>query len=151
MVKDTYFLACLLAYNAKQIFGKGGLKSLYFTFVHSYLKYGNIALGTASKTKLKNWELNKNKVQQVSWQIRLWIQMIKWKAWNWKAWKWKGYSKRLRTKYLPNAHIMFDSGQGTIPSVNLKELLVHVLCGFIRAAIMSFQFRREVHGSRTKY
>ena len=39
---------------------------------------------------------------------------------------------------------MFDSGQGTIPSVNLKELLVHVLRGFIRAAIMSLQFRREV-------
>ena len=53
MVKDTYFLAYLLAYNAKQIFGKGGLRSLYFTFVHSYLKYGHIALGTASKTKLK--------------------------------------------------------------------------------------------------
>ena len=31
-----------ILHKAKNIFSKGGLKTLYFCFVHSYLNYGNI-------------------------------------------------------------------------------------------------------------
>ena len=39
--------------NPKYIFSKVGLKILYFSFVHSYLYYGNIAWGSTTQTKLK--------------------------------------------------------------------------------------------------
>ena len=42
-----------LLHKAKNIFSKGGLKILYFSFVYSYLNYGNIALGRTTRTKLK--------------------------------------------------------------------------------------------------
>ena len=34
-----------VSHKAKNIFTKGGLKTLYFSFVQSYLSYGNIAWG----------------------------------------------------------------------------------------------------------
>ena len=43
-----------ILHKAKNIFSKGGLKTLYFSFVHSYLNYGNIAWGSTTRTKLKN-------------------------------------------------------------------------------------------------
>ena len=42
-----------ILYKPKNIVGKGGLKSLYFSFVYSYLNYENIAWGSITKTKLK--------------------------------------------------------------------------------------------------
>ena len=42
-----------ILHKAKNIFSKGGLKTLYFSFVHSYLNYGNIAWGNTTQTKLK--------------------------------------------------------------------------------------------------
>ena len=42
-----------ILHKAKNIFSKGGLKTLYFSFVHSYLNYGNIAWGSTTQTKLK--------------------------------------------------------------------------------------------------
>ena len=39
--------------KAKNIFSKGGLRTRYFSFVHSYLNYGNIAWGSTTSTKLK--------------------------------------------------------------------------------------------------
>ena len=42
-----------ILHKAKNIFSKGGLKTLYFSFVHSYLNYGNIAWGSTTWTKLK--------------------------------------------------------------------------------------------------
>ena len=40
-------------HKAKNVFSKGGLKTLYFSFVHSYLNYGNIVWGSTTRTKLK--------------------------------------------------------------------------------------------------
>ena len=41
-------------YKSKHILDKFGLKSLFFSFIHtSYLNYGNIAWGSTVKTKLK--------------------------------------------------------------------------------------------------
>ena len=42
-----------ILYRAKNIVSKDGLKTLYFSFVHSYLNYGNIAWGSTTRTKLK--------------------------------------------------------------------------------------------------
>ena len=46
--------------KAKNIFSKGGSKTLYFSFVRSYLNYENIALGSITQTKLKNSQANKD-------------------------------------------------------------------------------------------
>ena len=37
----------------KNVVSKDGLKTLYFSFVHSYLNYGNIAWESTTRTKLK--------------------------------------------------------------------------------------------------
>ena len=42
-----------ILHEAKNIFSKGGLKTLSFSFVHCYLNYGNIAWGSTTWTKLK--------------------------------------------------------------------------------------------------
>ena len=40
-------------FTGKNTVRKGGLKSIYFSFVHSHLNYGNIASGNTIRTKLK--------------------------------------------------------------------------------------------------
>ena len=42
-----------ILHKVKNTFSKGGLKNLYFSLVHSYLDYGNIAWGNITRTKLK--------------------------------------------------------------------------------------------------
>ena len=42
-----------ILYKAKNIFSKVGLKTPYFSFVYSYLNYGNIACGSTAQAKLK--------------------------------------------------------------------------------------------------
>ena len=42
-----------ILHKAKNIFSKGGLKTLYFSFVYSYLNYGNIAWGSTTRAKLE--------------------------------------------------------------------------------------------------
>ena len=42
-----------ILHKAKSIFSKVGLKTPYFSFVYSYLNYGNIAWGSTAQTKLK--------------------------------------------------------------------------------------------------
>ena len=42
-----------ILYKAKNIFSKSGLKTLFFSFAHSYLNYGNIAWRSTTQTKLK--------------------------------------------------------------------------------------------------
>ena len=42
-----------ILHKAKNIFSKGGLKTLYFSFVHSYFNYGNIAWGSTNRTNPK--------------------------------------------------------------------------------------------------
>ena len=37
-----------ILHKAKNIFSKGGLETLYFSFVHSYLNFGNIAWGSTN-------------------------------------------------------------------------------------------------------
>ena len=39
--------------KTKNIFCKSGLKTLYFSFIHSYLNYGNNAWGSTNRIKLK--------------------------------------------------------------------------------------------------
>ena len=42
-----------ILHKAKNIFRKGGLKTQYFLFAHSYLNYGDIAWGSTTRTELK--------------------------------------------------------------------------------------------------
>ena len=42
-----------ILHKAKNIFSKVGLKTPYFSFVYSYLNYGNIAWGSTAQKKLK--------------------------------------------------------------------------------------------------
>ena len=42
-----------LLYKAKRVLNMNALKSLYFSFVHSYLNYGNIVWASVTQTKLK--------------------------------------------------------------------------------------------------
>ena len=42
-----------ILYKAKSIINSEGLRSLYYSFVHSYLNYGNLSWGSTHKTKLK--------------------------------------------------------------------------------------------------
>ena len=42
-----------LLYRAKRVLDTDALKRLHFSFFHSYLNYGNIALASTSKAKLK--------------------------------------------------------------------------------------------------
>ena len=42
-----------LLYKAKRVLNMNALKSLYFSFIHSYLNYGNIAWASVTQPKLK--------------------------------------------------------------------------------------------------
>ena len=42
-----------ILYKARSLLNKERMKQLYFSFVHSYLNYGNIAWASTNKTKLK--------------------------------------------------------------------------------------------------
>ena len=42
-----------LLYKAKRVLNMNALKSLYFSFIHSYLNYGNIVWASVTQTKLK--------------------------------------------------------------------------------------------------
>ena len=42
-----------ILYQTKSIVSRGGLKTLYFSFVHSYLNHGNITWTQTTRTKLK--------------------------------------------------------------------------------------------------
>ena len=42
-----------ILHKAKNIFSMGDLKTLYFSFVHSYLNYWNIACGSTTRAKLE--------------------------------------------------------------------------------------------------
>ena len=42
-----------ILYKARSLLNKECMKQLYFSFVHSYLNYGNIAWASTNKTKLE--------------------------------------------------------------------------------------------------
>ena len=63
-------------HKAKNVFSKGGLKTLYFSFVHSYLNYGNIVWGSTTRTKLKTSQTNKNRLLE-----QFMLQNIQGKIW----------------------------------------------------------------------
>ena len=66
-----------ILYKAKNIASKDGLKTLYFSFVHTFLDYGDIAWGSTTRTKLKNSQGNDNRLlKQFMLQN---MQMKKWK------------------------------------------------------------------------
>ena len=65
-----------ILHKAKNIFSKGGLKTLYFSFVHSYLNYGNIVWGSTTRTKLKTSQTNKNRLLE-----QFMLQNIQGKIW----------------------------------------------------------------------
>ena len=52
-------------HKAKNIFFKGGLKTLYFSSVHIYLSYGNIIWGSTTRTKLKKLKSKRRGVIRV--------------------------------------------------------------------------------------
>ena len=43
-----------LPYRARMVLDSVALKNLHFSFMHSYLNYGNIVLASTSTTKLKH-------------------------------------------------------------------------------------------------
>ena len=49
-----------LLHKAKQILNAKAMKSLYFSFLHSYLTYGNVVWCSTSMNKTKNYSVNKN-------------------------------------------------------------------------------------------
>ena len=66
-----------ILHKAKNIFSKGGLKTLYFSFLHSHSNYGNIAWGSTTQAKLKKLA---SKQRQALEQFMLQnIQRKKWK------------------------------------------------------------------------
>ena len=66
-----------ILHKAKNIFSKGGLKTLYFSFLHSHSNYGNIAWGSTAQAKLKKLA---SKQRQALEQFMLQnIQRKKWK------------------------------------------------------------------------
>ena len=42
-----------ILYRARRVLDSTALKNLYFSFIHSYLNYGNIVWASTSRTKLK--------------------------------------------------------------------------------------------------
>ena len=50
-----------ILHKTKNIFSKGG-STLFFSFVHVYLNYGNIAWESTAQTKLKNPPANKDRL-----------------------------------------------------------------------------------------
>ena len=50
-----------LSHKAKQFLNAKAMKSLYFSFIHSYLTHGNVVLCSTSINKTKNYSVNKNK------------------------------------------------------------------------------------------
>ena len=42
-----------LLYRAKQLLNTSSLKSIYFSYIHRYLNYANIAWASTKKSKLK--------------------------------------------------------------------------------------------------
>ena len=50
-----------LLYPAKSYLDELCLKAIYFSYIHSYLNYTNIAWASTSITKLKHYSINRNK------------------------------------------------------------------------------------------
>ena len=50
-----------LLHRARRVLPRMTLKNLYFSFIHSYLNYGNTVWASASTIKLKNLPVSKNK------------------------------------------------------------------------------------------
>ena len=46
-----------LLYKAKFLLNQKSLKSIYFSFIHSYLNYANVAWGNTHQTKLRKKNL----------------------------------------------------------------------------------------------
>ena len=51
-----------LLQKAKQLLNAEAIKNLYFSFIHSYLTYGNVVWYSISMNKLKKYSVNKNKL-----------------------------------------------------------------------------------------
>ena len=51
-----------LLQKAKQLLNAEAMKNLYFSFIHSYLTYGNVVWYSISMNKLKKYSVNKNKL-----------------------------------------------------------------------------------------
>ena len=47
-----------ILYRAKQLLNSSSLKSIYFSYTHTYLTYANIAWASTQKTKLKMININ---------------------------------------------------------------------------------------------
>ena len=54
-----------LLYKAKPYIDKHSLLSLYHSYIHSYISYGNIALGSTTRTNLKKYTVNRNMLSEL--------------------------------------------------------------------------------------
>ena len=52
-------------YRAKYLLDGSSLKTIYFSYIHSYLNYANIAWGTTYRTKLKLFIIIKNMLPEL--------------------------------------------------------------------------------------
>ena len=54
-----------LLYKAKPYIDKHSLLSLYHSYMHSYINYGNIAWGSTTRTTLKKCTVNRNMLSEL--------------------------------------------------------------------------------------
>ena len=54
-----------LLYKAKQLLDNESLKSIYFSYIHSYLNYANIPWASTNPTKLKKIHYLKKRVAPI--------------------------------------------------------------------------------------
>ena len=87
-----------LLYKSKHFLNANGMKSLYYSFFHSYLNYGNIAWCSTSMTKIKKlYSKQKQAIKALSMTsedysgLKIEDMMKKW------------YSRHLHIKYLPRS------------------------------------------------
>ena len=54
-----------LLYKAKPFIDKHSLLPLYYSYMHSYINYGNIAWGSTTRTNLKKYTVNRNMLSEL--------------------------------------------------------------------------------------
>ena len=54
-----------LLYKAKPYIDKHSLLSLYHSYIHSYINYGNITWGSTARSNLKKYTANRNMLSEL--------------------------------------------------------------------------------------
>ena len=66
LVENKLSKSLRLLHKAKNYLSKTSMGSLYYSFINSYLNYGNIAWSSTSMTKIKNFYLSKKSYSNYS-------------------------------------------------------------------------------------